>query len=371
MGGVPIERDIDFNYGFRVMCPSCASSHWHTAEEYLDSLGSEAKTCKGSGKKTLVVAPDHLGLRDQSDPVAGSKELHDYYWYHSTPCPDWPPTAYQWSEETQIGYERTLKGDALENVRRSKEDQALHLGTYEAAVENVLRRMDAEGERDVQFYLHRVQLKEGLKFNDKPRPDAAVEKTTQAAIREKKLSGIRYLNNRESPGSVSLAVVREAIASSQCIKMPPEGLVADLVPGMMEEVLRIRKQEEFEVQAVPVEESPSAALLRALSKKDGKGRTGPSVATPPAEVMKIRNDAWSKIKALFAGEYLENVSPVLREQFFKSVRKPGKAGVDVDDRDWLRLALNMAPFLARHEDIRAALDNQPWVLVSLEATTKG
>ncbi len=36
--------------------------------------------------------------------------------------------------------------------------KALHVGTYEAAIENMLRRMNDELDSHAQFYLYRVEL---------------------------------------------------------------------------------------------------------------------------------------------------------------------------------------------------------------------
>jgi hypothetical protein len=367
MDPVPKERKIDFNYGYRVLCQSCNFENGLTAQQYFDARLRESATCPKMGicsecREQYAVAPQYVSLRDPEDEVLASTRLEEFYWYHSTSEPNWPLGEFTWPD---LGsFAQTMPCDELDNKRRNEEDRALHLGTYEAAVENVLRHMDEKGRRDVQFYLYRVQLQDGVKFSDGPvDQDMVAANITQTEVRRrgKNVQGLMYLNHEESIGSISLAVLPEAICKVQRLAMPPEGLVAELYPGILDEVLRIRQQEQEQLQALPVEKSAIASIMRALGKNVNEEQTGSSATKPAAEVAKIRNAAWTRISELCVDRYLAGVSPILRRKFWRSVRQPEKAGVAVDDRDWLTRAQKLEPFLARHEEVLATMDDQPWL----------
>jgi hypothetical protein len=49
-----------------------------------------------------------------------------------------------------------MSADAAQRIRARYESQALHLGTYEATVESMLRRMCDQDDGGPQFYLYRV-----------------------------------------------------------------------------------------------------------------------------------------------------------------------------------------------------------------------
>jgi hypothetical protein len=49
--------------------------------------------------------------------------------------------------------------DQLKRHQKKWENQAIHLGTYEAAIDSMLRRMRNQGDQDSVFYLHRVRLR--------------------------------------------------------------------------------------------------------------------------------------------------------------------------------------------------------------------
>ena len=100
--------------------------------------------------------------------------------------------------------------------------KALHVGTYEAAVENMLRRMDDQSDAASQFYLHRVQL----------RTDCAIEpgihKEPTDWMGDAHLEGkcgpgvnvLRYVNVHEDQSSVSLAIEISAVWRVQSIPIP-------------------------------------------------------------------------------------------------------------------------------------------------------
>jgi hypothetical protein len=124
----------------------------------------------------------------------------------------------------RIGASRLLRNP--ERYLQTQLAKALHLGTYEAAIENMLRRMRNQADARSTFYLHRVQvdiapgrINQGLRDeNDEPAADIDV-----SDIDRDGLDAIRYLNAWEATGCVSLAVKPEAITTIQTIEAAPAG----------------------------------------------------------------------------------------------------------------------------------------------------
>ena len=354
---VPKERPIDFNYGYRMLCERCAVSNWLTADAYATLNLSGESICRSCNEKNSV-GPKFIDLRDQGDEAVDKTKLHDLFWYHTTPERDWPSATYRWPEDERKSYQDTSSPEQFEQIDRFKGDQALHLGTYEAAIENMLRRMDQRDERHVQFNLYRVTLQETANFQNGFRNENhdEAEKITQSKLREQDLGGIRYLNAHESMGSISLAVVRETIESVQRISLPVEGLSDYLTPEVADDLVQLRKEVDRYEQEVCGQEPPSVAIRRFLSQRDSESR---------APVSTVRTVATGTAKGVptspcehAAKEYLKGVSPVVRQQFCRSVQRPRRAGEHVDDQAWLSVFMNLAPILTRPEKVLAALDEQ-------------
>jgi hypothetical protein len=81
-------------------------------------------------------------------------------WYHTSTAADWPSSTYADDlrpalEEAAVRFRFLDRGHSVERHLR----KARHVGTYKAAIENMLRRMDDQSDADSTFYLHRVALK--------------------------------------------------------------------------------------------------------------------------------------------------------------------------------------------------------------------
>ncbi len=129
-----------------------------------------------------------------------------------------------------------------DSIRQRHEHQALHLGTYEAAIESMLRKMRDEDAGGVQFWLYRVALRDRTMI--KPgycnETFEDISQITQEGLGD--WGAIRYLNTWESPGSISLAVRPQALAAVQGIPLPVQALSTGAAPSLIREVARIRDQ---------------------------------------------------------------------------------------------------------------------------------
>jgi hypothetical protein len=117
--------------------------------------------------------------------------------------------------------------------------KALHVGTYEAAVHNMLRRIRDQADQRSQFYLYRVRLKPSVVVREGwlVDPSNFVGDVGLDEVCPPGVDVARYLNYHEDPGGLSLALGRDAIASVQRIAVPlpdtwDDGWVRDAVAAL-------------------------------------------------------------------------------------------------------------------------------------------
>jgi len=100
--------------------------------------------------------------------------------------------------------------------------KALHLGTYEAAIHNMLRRIVDHHDRDEQFFLYRVYLRPEVVLA----PGWTIDPSNfvgDVYLDESFPPGAeagRYVNYHEDPGGLSLAIQPSAVATTQRIAIP-------------------------------------------------------------------------------------------------------------------------------------------------------
>jgi hypothetical protein len=156
-----IERAIDFERLRNMRCGSCRHE-WHVDAEWLDRFDQGEESCPMCGTDCQVEGrPNFWAVRD--DPSYDDSKVREMYWYHTSTHSNWPDRGFdpaaRLAEVTkqrmqQIGTD----GRALERWTEGQRAKALHVGTYEAAIENMFRRMSSQDGSTDQFYLYRVQL---------------------------------------------------------------------------------------------------------------------------------------------------------------------------------------------------------------------
>lgn len=117
--------------------------------------------------------------------------------------------------------------------------KALHVGTYEAAVHNMLRRIRDQADHGGQFYLYRVRLKPSVVVREGwlIDPSNFVGDVVLDEVCPPGIDVARYLNYHEDPGGLSLALGRDAIAGVQQVAVPlldawDESWVRDVVAAL-------------------------------------------------------------------------------------------------------------------------------------------
>lgn len=220
-----IERPIRFDRKPRMRCGSCRHE-WHVTEEWTDGFNQALETCPRCG--TDCQSDDRPKFSaDPSDLAANDDTVRQLYWYHSSTHAQWPDRDYDpaatLTDITKQRMEAMMPGrNSVEEWAKRQKTKALHIGTYEAAIENMFRRMDDQSCADEQFFLYRVRLQ----------PDCVVEPgvhsertnivgdTQLAEVCGPDANVFRYVNVHEDPSSISLAVSIDAVHSVQRIAVP-------------------------------------------------------------------------------------------------------------------------------------------------------
>jgi len=100
---------------------------------------------------------------------------------------------------------------------------ALHIGTWEAAIHNMLRRINDEGGRGEQCYFYRVHLRPTVIVREDwlIYPSNFVDYVALDEVCPPGIDVSRYLNHHEDPGGISLALGRPAINYIKQLQIPP------------------------------------------------------------------------------------------------------------------------------------------------------
>jgi hypothetical protein len=221
-----MERDIDFDRDRLMRCGHCG--HEFVADlEWIGRWEQGHEQCPGCGVDCQE--EDAPGVfADPTDPVLDDAYARRVFWYHTSTHPDWPAKDFDPAANLTAETRSMMGGEARVAAWAARQRaKALHVGTYEAAVHNMLRRMDDQGDRDNQFYLYRVQLRPTLTI----RPGSIVDSSdgfgdvSLARVCPSGEDAARYANEHEDPGAISLALHRGAIAEVQRIAIPLSNVV--------------------------------------------------------------------------------------------------------------------------------------------------
>lgn len=218
-----MERPIDFERLRYMRCGTC-SREWEVDAEWLDRFDNSDESCPECGTDGTSEHYPTFWVRPH-DPTHDDDTVRSTYWYHSSTHAVWPDKDFDPAAQlTDVCRQRMecSRPGAVERWTADQKSKALHLGTYEAAIENMLRRMDKQSDAASQFYLHRVRL----------RPECVIEPGVHEELHslmgdvqlsDKCAPGVevyRYVNVHEDPSGVSLAVEISAIGSVQSTPIP-------------------------------------------------------------------------------------------------------------------------------------------------------
>lgn len=328
---VPIERPIDFAYGYRMRC-DCGAATYLSGQTYLEATESDAHVDCHQCHVSIWIGPAVAALRDDNDPALDNLMVPNIAWYHTSTWADWPTPDYRSTVEERFSHPRIAANlyDVPAAIERYA-TQALHLGTYEAAIENMLRRMNDQGDSAAQFYLYRVHLNLEPDRIEPGYRDENNEEAAQISINEFEpdIDAIRYLNVHEALGSLSLAVRPSAIGAVQQIAIPVlpiEGLPADLVERLALWESE-RQQLDEEASMLPPMKQSDLAMFRFGLRPDPDG-----IRARAVELGDRRGSLWNAVTAEMRSRFLTELSPVVASEVVDAVgRRKGQTPVAVTD----------------------------------------
>lgn len=157
----PVDRFIDFNRTRWLSCPGCLHL-WESGWEFVEGWDNCQTGCPSCGIFINDDANDRsLYVSSPNEPMVDDAALRRTSWFHTSFHSDWPRSEYNPLDDHRPGFPEYLSSVGL-NIEEWADQQranALHVGTYEAAVANFYRRMDQEvGYHDLNFHLYRLQL---------------------------------------------------------------------------------------------------------------------------------------------------------------------------------------------------------------------
>ena len=355
-----IERDDDFGYDYRIKC-ACDGISPLSAEQYCEESTNTAHMpcthCGGS----IHFGPLTAAIRDPADLALDNNQINRLAWYHTSTAADWPSSSY--ADEHRAALEAGARRFHLnvDSVLEQHLGKALHLGTYEAAIENMLRRMDDQGDTDASFYLYRVhveidphRINEGYRDeNDEPAAQIGTED-----LRQEGLQAVRYLNTHEAIGSLSLAVLPETIVSIQTIPIPVATIRRPPDPMLVAQFEALRRRLIAHEATRPDTSStdPSDLNLMGLGVRPDPGRIGRR--TQDHDLARYR--LLDEVDALLASHYLDAVSPVIQRDFIDAIGRRGRHGRGADDLGaFAERFAALAALLTHGAEIRRLVAAQP------------
>lgn len=244
-----------FGYDYWYICEGCGGRVSVGADLYeLQSTRQAAPTVCASCGTAVDITEQWPTLRDTEDIALQSDSFDKLVWYHTSRYENWPDLEAYTADVTAAATHNPRRRSRFRNPQRhiaKKLSLAVHLGTYEAAIENMLRRLKNHGSESffrTTYWLHRVEI--ALEPHDLY-PEVVEEfRTTFGDVHLDQLDALgaraaRYVNRYEARGSVSVAIDPAIIRTVSSIELPvaeaalPESVAAaSAVARMMSIVQR-------------------------------------------------------------------------------------------------------------------------------------
>ncbi|MFL6119351.1 hypothetical protein [Actinophytocola sp.] len=353
---VLVERHRGFDDGYRMHC-DCGGTSYISAVDYhakstVDAL-MPCEHCEG----TIHFGPAVAALRDRDDRALDNGQINTLAWYHTSTQPDWPSTNYASERKAALllAAARVIPADRVDALVERQLSQTLHVGTYEAAIENMLRRMDDQDDGASQFYLHRVALavdpdrvNEG--YRDENHEEAAHLATTE--LRQSGLDAVRYLNVRESAGSLSLAVLPETITHVQTASLP----ITTLVPAHSDSLHGLLEQTQGALDGLDAHTPDTSAIPHhQLRLRELRGPDPDEIAAASTAYWSKHHELWEALTAALVEEHLVNVSPVVQEDFTDAMSAWLDAQTPATPRQFADFFAASAVALTRPDAVKALL----------------
>lgn len=159
-------------------------------------------------------------------PFIDDNYVRDVFWYHTTTHVAWPDQSFDpastLDDLTKRRMESQTGSGAVERWASRQKTKALHVGSYEAAIENMFRRIHNQDGSGGQFYLFRIVLDRSCRIAPGLHLDrmGLMGDVQLSDLCEPPLNVYRYVNEHEDVSGVSLALNSDAIYKVQKIAVP-------------------------------------------------------------------------------------------------------------------------------------------------------
>ena len=305
---------VGFGYSYWFQCIGCGGRVDIEAGLFELQCASQAdySVC-GSCGSPVDVTQQTQTMRDPEDVASQIDSVAQLVWYHTSRYEHWPDLA-AYTADVTAEARRTaehFEGYDVERRIATKLSLAVHLGTYEATIENILRRLEDQDHSDLfdtKYWLHRVEIR-----LDQPtdlHPEVSDELYSMfgdvklAQLQELGARAVRYINRHEAIGSVSLAIDPALVCTVSTMALP--------------------------VTEAALPETPAAAAAAARM-----------VAATRTEA--DTDDSWPAFTKILHTEYLAGVNPQVQEPFVGAVGGEYEDAVEFHRRFRIAAGLLMRP----------------------------
>lgn len=181
-----VERKVDFFESVKFHCPVCK----HETYDIEDGTHAWSPDRGGCDQELVPV------LKQRAELYATPEAAKNCVWYHTTTHPEWP-----------------LRHPPSSGVL----EHAVHIGSYEAAIENMLRSIAGQDRLLGDFYLVRLVLTSGLKipgevYREEDLGGDFMGNIPASTLRLGEDSVAKmYVNEYEDKGNISIVTVPESI----------------------------------------------------------------------------------------------------------------------------------------------------------------
>lgn len=308
--------------------------------------------------RAIHFGPAVAALRDENDPALRDNLVSTFAWYHTSTSPDWPSPDYAAQFEDQLKWVERDFGISRDNYLAQQTSKALHVGTYEAAIENMLRRMENQDDSSKQFYLYRVAIRLApgrINAGYRDENHAVASDISVTEISDAGLDAVRYLNVHEAMGTLSLAVVPSAITAVQCIPIPTSEAIGDDQPASVRAAVEVVLNATRDLRTA--EEALSSIDPRVRRMMTLGMRPDPAGASK--RIGKLEQKyyrSWHDLQEHLASVYLPDVSAVIRRDFNDAVAGWRDESAEAFVQRYLRLAL----LLERPSEVIAEVSTHAW-----------
>jgi hypothetical protein len=279
-----------FGYSYWFTCTGCRRRVEVEAELFELQCTGQADFSVCACGTAVDVTDQSPTLRHTEDIALQTDSVARLVWYHSSRYEHWPDLEAYTAEVTAMAMQTAARFERLIDPDRliaTKLSLAVHLGTYEATIENLLRRLEDQDRTDFfesRYWLHRVEI--ALAHPDDLHPEVIDEFHTLfgdvelAQLQALGARAVRYVNLHEAIGSVSLAIDPALVCTVSTIELPvAEATLAETA-------------------------SATAATARMVTAAQSDDDSSPG---------------WSKFVEILQSEYLSGVNPQVREPFLNAV----------------------------------------------------